>query len=156
MEQIHVKLQKGHMVASGQSITDLRFPKGTLKLQQPFFKLHGLDFDVYFENNFVVGTLNFSVAPRIVRLKQFEYFYSNIKWTNLLPAENFFFSEAQVIYNEKFYKALLYVPDPSTKPDFFQNPSIIEVIAQKIPNIQYGDDAILMYNQEAIGFELCY
>jgi hypothetical protein len=69
-----------------------------------------------------------------------------------LSAENFFLSFAQVLFKERSYKALLYIPDPSTKPDHFQAPTTIEVIAQRVDGIRYGDAVTLAHNPEAVAF----
>jgi hypothetical protein len=153
MKMIMTKVVPGHKIASGTSSTDLRFPQGTIKTQQPFFKELGLDFDKYFENGFVSGTLNLSVAPHEVIIKQPEYYFKNVKWTDLFPAENFYFSEAQIFSNGlKMHKALIYIPDPLTKPDHFQGSSIIEVIAEYVP-AQYGQLVLLNYNTDALSIE---
>lgn len=143
-------MSRGHMVASGKSTKDSRFPEGTIKMQLPFFKECGLDFDEYFGGDFVCGTLNLSIDPQTVKIEKPEFFFREIKWTALFPAENFFMSKAEIVFNEKTYRALLYIPDPSTKPDHFQAPSIIEVIAQRIPDLEYDAEVTLRYNPEAI------
>jgi hypothetical protein len=45
---------------------------------------------------------------------------------------------------------MIYIPDPATKPDHFQDPSIIEGLAEKIEGLNYGDTVSLLYNPEAI------
>ena len=150
MQTIQATVSRGYGVGSGTSLEDKRFPGGTIRMQQPFFKALGLDFDKYFSGDFVYGTLNLSVAPDVVEIEKPEYFFANILWSNLVGAENFFMSESSVLFNDKSYKALIYIPDPSTKTEHFQQPSIVEVIAQKIDFIDYGVEVTLIYNPEAI------
>lgn len=131
-------LVAGYQVNSGTSTRDTRFPLGTLRMQAPFFTAMGLDIEKYFDNKHVWGSLNVDVYPYEYEQVKSDYFFQNVHWTDLQPAENFFISEAKVIYNGKEYKALLYNPDPSTKPNHFQAPTIMEFVAEKIPDITYG------------------
>jgi len=149
-KQVQVQLVQGYQIASGQSETDTRFPEGTIKLQIPHFKNLGFDFDEYFKKNYVSGTLNLSVKNHTIEIAKPEYFFTNLKWSEIFPPENFFLSKAKVIFNNKSYTALLYIPDPSTKVDHFSVKSNIEVIAQRIENIKYGDILTLCYNPSAI------
>lgn len=119
-------------------------------MQQPFFKALGLDFDEYFGGDYVSGTLNLSIAPMTYDILKPEYFFKNVAWTDIFPAENFFMSAAHIHYQGQAYRALLYIPDPATKPDHFQAPSTIEAIAQTIPGIEYGHGLSLAYNPSAI------
>ncbi len=143
-------VKAGHQVASGNSDKDKRFPEGTIKMQEPFFKELGFDLTNYFDGNFIYGTLNLSVAPCGFKIIKPEYYMENVKWTDLQPAENFFLSPAQIQHNGASYKALIYIPDPSTKPNHFQAPSIIEVISEPIESLNYEEKVDLCYNQEAI------
>jgi len=150
MQQIKAVVQAGHRVASGESTVDKRFPGGTIRMQKPFFKERGLDFDAYFGGDFVYGTLNLSVAPKKVKIGKTQYSFPQVKWTDVFPPENFFLHPADLHFHGKKYKALLYIPDPATKPDHFQGASIIEVIAKRIEGIQAGDEVVLACTPEAI------
>ncbi|MFA5041480.1 MAG: hypothetical protein WC464_07600 [Bdellovibrionales bacterium] len=150
MNTIKAVVCSGHRVASGESTDDLRFPGGTIRMQAPFFKAAGLDFDAYFDGDFVYGTLNLSVAPEKIKIAKPQYSFPKIKWTDVFPPENFFLSPATVHFRGKNYKALLYIPDPATKPDHFQGASVIEVIAQRIKDISSGDEVTLMFPASAI------
>jgi hypothetical protein len=144
---------RGYRLASGDSPEDTRFPGGTLRLQKPFFAAAGFDLDRYFAGDFVHGTLNLSIAPGIVRVKKPEVFLAGIKWSPVFPAENFYLSPAQIVHNGTAYRALLYIPDPATKIDHFPISSMLEVIAQHIAGICYGDQTTLIYNPEAVAIE---
>ena len=131
-------LVAGYQVNSGTSTRDTRFPLGTLRMQAPYFSALGLDIEEYFQNKHVWGSLNVDVYPHVYEQVKSDWFFSNIHWTDLQPAENFFISKAAVHYDGQAYKALLYNPDPRTKPNHFQEPSIMEFVAEKIPGIAYG------------------
>ncbi len=150
MNIVKTVLRSGHGVASGQSVDDPRFPLGTIRMQAPFFKQGGLDLDAFFGGDFVYGTLNLSVAPKKIAIAKPEFCFPQVKWTDVFPPENFFLSAAEVGFLGKNYKALLYIPDPATKPDHFQGASVVEVIAQRIAGIAPGDEAALAYSETAI------
>ncbi|MDD3182109.1 MAG: hypothetical protein PHD48_04810 [Alphaproteobacteria bacterium] len=150
MKTIKAVLRAGYQVASGQSQTDLRFPLGTIRMQAPFFKERGLDFDTYFDGNFRYATLNLSIAPRFFRIGKTSYHFKNVEWTDVLPAETFFLSPAQLRFKGNIYKALIYIPDPETKPDHQQGTSVLEIIANKVPDIAYGDEIELLYDPQEI------
>lgn len=162
MEKIEAVVKQGHRVASGTSASDPRFNEdgGTIRLQIPEFKKHGLDLDVYFggrvDEAYVCGTLGLDMAPQHLLLVNPEYYFTDVRWTDKFDqrgapfVENFYLSPARVTFNGVAYKALLYIPDPKTKPGHYHPPSTVEVIAQKIPGIAYGDKVILEYNPDAI------
>jgi hypothetical protein len=153
MKQINATVMRGYRLSSGDAPEDTRFPGGTLQMQKPFFAAAGFDLDRYFAGDFVNGTLNLSIAPDIVRVKKPEVFLAGIKWSPVFPAENFYLSPAQLLHNGTIYRALLYIPDPATKIEHFQAPSVIELIAQPVAGIRYDDETTLIYNPEAIAIE---
>jgi len=167
MQQVKATVLQGHRVASGQALPgmDQRFNQdgGTIALQIPEFRKRGLDFDEYFGGKageiYIVGTLGCDVAPFTIAIGHPEYHFMDVRWTDKLDKEipgfkeNFFLSPAKVEFGGKSYKALLYIPDPATKLAHLQRPSTIEVIAEKVPNIRYGDSVTLFYNPEAIKLE---
>ena len=153
MKSINAKVIRGYRLSSGNSPADTRFPGGTLHLQLPCFAAAGFDVERYFEGDFVRGTLNLSVAPAAVRLMKPEIFLADIKWSPVFPAENFYLSEAQILHQDITYRALLYIPDPATKIDHFQAPSVIEVIARPVAGLRYDEETTLIYNPEAIAIE---
>lgn len=150
LECIAATLVQGYQIASGRSAEDLRFPQGTIRLQTPFFKEKGLDFDLYFNGDYVSGTLNLSLGGKTVQVLQPEYYFTDIKWSDCFPAENFYLSKAAILFQGRKFLALIYIPDPKTKVDHFSSPSIVEVIAQTIVGIHYGDKLTLCYNAKEI------
>jgi hypothetical protein len=168
MQRVNATIRQGYRVASGQALAgaDQRFNEdgGTIHLQIPEFKKRGLDFDEYFEGlpgkAYVVGTLGCDISPYVMHILRPEYHFVDVRWTEKfdhdIPGfkENFFLSPAAVEFAGSGFKALLYIPDPATKPDHFHPPSTIEVIAQKIPNVTYGDRVILSFNPAAIRLEM--
>jgi hypothetical protein len=141
---------RGHRVASGTSEIDRRFPQGSILMQTPLFKRQGLDLTAYFGGDFFKGTLNVSIEPLIWEIVKPEYIMHGVRWTDLQPAENFFLSPAALAYCGQSYRAMLYIPDPTTKHAHFNPPHIIDVLAAPIPGIGYGSEVELSYNPAAV------
>lgn len=133
---------RGYRVASGPSKD---YPYGALERQKPIFKSRGLNLDGYFN-----GTLNIDIRPYAFQLMKPEYTFYNVEWTNLHPPEHFSFSRCKVIYQNIEYDGWIYYPHPETKRRNFQDPSLLEVIAFPIPEIQYGDEVQVSVNLDEI------
>jgi len=141
---IHVPgtVVEGHRVASGPS---KEYPYGSLERQKPFFKAGGLDLERFFP-----GTLNISIAPLQFKMMKPSYIFRQIAWTDLHPPEDFSFSPCRVRFQGKEYKGTIYYPHPETKIRHFQNPSLIEVITDKVPGRGYGTRLELALDPAAI------
>lgn len=139
---IHGILVHGYRVASGPSKD---YPYGALDKQRPIFKSRGLDFSRYFN-----GTLNIDIRPHTFKLIQPEFTFHDVEWTDLHPPEHFSFSRCKVIFEDVEYEGWIYYPHPETKLRHFQNPSLLEVIADSIPRIVYGDKVDVLANSEEI------
>ncbi len=147
---IPVKIVQGHGVASGKC-QDPRFPQGSVALQFPFFEKNGLD-----TKSLYTGTLNLDIFPHSYILLNPTFQFNRVKWTSYLPAENFSFFACQLqlseVHGEQQYTCYVYWPHPSTKPAFHQPPSVLEVIAPFIPNLDYGNNLILTSKNDVISF----
>ncbi|KAA0272672.1 MAG: hypothetical protein EDM79_11330 [Chloroflexi bacterium] len=124
-------LSRGHQVASRPSKD---YPYSALEKQKPLFKALGLDLYGYFN-----GTLNISIAPLIFEMTAPEFTFPLVEWTDLHPPETFSFSRCIVVYKNIENPGWVYYPHPETKRNHFQNPSLLEVITKRIPEIKYGD-----------------
>jgi hypothetical protein len=133
---------EGHRVASGPS---KEYPYGSLERQKPFFKAGGLNLDRFF-----LGTLNVSIAPLRFEMFRPAYTFRQIAWTDLHPPEDFSFSLCRVHFRDREYEGYIYYPHPETKIRHFQNPSLIEVITEKITGIGYGTRLELALDPAAI------
>ena len=133
---------QGYRVASGPSKD---YPYGALERQKPIFKSRGLNLDGYFN-----GTLNIDIRPYTFQLIKPEFTFHNVEWTDLHPPEHFSFSRCRVIYKDVEYEGWIYYPHPETKRRNFQDPSLLEVIAYPIPEIQYGDEVQVFVNSDEI------
>jgi len=126
------EIQSGHGVASGKG-KDERYPEGTLKKQFKHFLERGLDLSDYF-----MGTINLDISPYSYEIKKPKYFFKNIEWSEYIPPENFYFFDVTLYYKDKTYEGLVYMPDPETKEDHMQKPTILELIFPKIEGLEYG------------------
>ncbi|MGD0611343.1 MAG: hypothetical protein ABSB41_07470 [Anaerolineales bacterium] len=133
---------EGYRVASGPSEY---YPYGALEKQKPLFKEHGLDLDPFFN-----GTLNISIKPYRYQVVQPRYTFRKIEWTNLHPPEDFSFSACRVRFNQIFYPGWVYYPHPETKKRNYQDPTLVEVIAMRIPRIHYRDSVEIGLNPQEI------
>lgn len=122
----------GHGVASGKGM-DKRYPEGTLKQQFIHFLKRGLDLSPYF-----MGTINLDISPSSYDIKKPKHFFNKIDWSDYIPPENFYFFDVILNYKSQAYEGLVYMPDPATKEDHHQKPSILELIFPKIKGLEYG------------------
>ncbi len=123
----------GHGVASGAA-ADPRFPAGTLALQLPVFARLGLDLDGLYH-----GTLNVSVAPLVPRPQQALSTFRDVKWHPGCPAEDFSFFDIRIAAVEgEPVQAYIYWPHPETKPEHFQDPHVVEILAPRLDDIAEG------------------
>lgn len=139
---VHGVVVQGYRVASGPS---KEYPYGALERQRPFFKAGGLDLGEYFN-----GSLNVDIRPFEFAMVKPEFTFRHVEWTDLHPPEHFSFSRCKVLFGNVDYDGWVYYPHPETKLRHFQNPSLLEVIAIKIPDIQYGDELDVVVNSEEI------
>jgi hypothetical protein len=121
----------GYRVASRKS---QEYPYGTIERQKPFFRQLGLDLQMYYS-----GTINISIAPFAFFMKNPEYTFRQVEWTDLHPPEDFSFSRCTVLFKGKRYAGMIYYPHPETKKRHFENASILEILAVFIPDLHYGD-----------------
>jgi hypothetical protein len=133
---------KGHRVASRPSKA---YPFSTIEKQKPYFKARGLDLDEYFN-----GTLNVSISPLRFELNKPEFTFLNVDWTDLHPPEHFSFSRCKTRFRGRDYTGIIYYPHPQTKIRHHQNPGMIEVMTEYIPDISYGDCVGLLLNTNEI------
>jgi hypothetical protein len=144
MSTITVKgiVVKGHQVASRPSDV---YPYGTIKKQKPFFKDLGLDLDRFYN-----GTLNISISPDTFEMTSPELTFERVAWTDLNPPESFSFSRCVLVHKGVRYDSWVYYPHSETKIRHFNNPAVIEILTQRVPDIQYGDEVELKLNSAEI------
>jgi len=143
-EALEARLVKGYQVASGQS-KNSPYPAGSIKMQAPIFAELGVDL-----SNFYLATLNLDISPSIFKMNKPKYELKQVNWTELSQPEDFSLSPCLITHQGEQYQGLIYYPHPDTKPQHFHSNSLIEVIAEFIPDIQYGDSVSLNYHPEEI------
>lgn len=143
--EVRGRVVKGHGAASGRK-GDPRFPEGTLALQAPLFEERGLDLSPFHQ-----GTINVSIAPQRPIVKAPKYTFRNVKWSPETPPEDFSFFDCQVVYEGRVRDGLIYYPHPETKPEHFQDPHVLEVLAPFIEGLEGGDRMVLRLKEAQLG-----
>ena len=123
----------GHGVASGSAKAD-QFPGGAIALQKPVFAGLGLDL-----SRFHNGTINVDIAPCEIELRAPRATFEHVVWLDGYPAETFSFADGGVRFAGVEYEAMLFYPHPETKPEHFQPPTVIELLAPYIFGLGAGD-----------------
>jgi len=123
---------KGHQVASGLA-KDSPFSRGTIELQAPYFRALGLDLSPYF-----AATINAQFRCRKIDLISWDYKFENVNWAENVPSESFCFAHAKVMAGNRLYDALIYQPVKETKVGHQQAENVLEILAAKIENLNYG------------------
>ncbi len=129
---------EGYGVASGVRGA---FPGGTIRAQIPLFGKRGLDLSHCYP-----GTLNVSVAPLALVLVHPAYTFRGVRWASNHAAEDFSFSACRISCGDVVEEGFIYHPHPETKPQHFQPPSIVEVMAPFIEGLAYGSSVIVDIN----------
>lgn len=131
---IEATVVRGHGVASGAG-GDPRFPGGTLHLQFPIFAQHGLDL-----SGIHPATINLDISPAMYQIVRAKLTLHNICWQPDYPAETFSFFDCQITQpaTGRSTSALIYYPHPETKPEHFQSSSVLEILAPKLADLNYG------------------
>src|SRR3989338_811975 len=123
---------------------DSRYGCRTIELQMPLFQERGLDLSSCF-----AGTINVSIAPKAHTILIPEPTFRGVRWHKDHEAENFFFSRCRICFEEETYPAWVYGPE--LKPGHpVHSPSLIEILAEKIPGIMYGSAVVLELNPEEV------
>ena len=131
---------EGHGVASGRSKTS-PYKGGSLAIQRPYFEERGIPLSNYF-----LGTINVDISPMAMELIAWDHEARQIQWTQLIPPEDFYFSDCQIRLLGSQVDALIYHPSPATKVENFHNPSIVEILAPKLEALAVGDEIELLLN----------
>jgi hypothetical protein len=150
VQEVFAKVVPGFGIASGKA-KDERFPDGSVAQQMPHFKTLGLNL-----HSLHYGTINLDIYPCSYELLHAEHYFPGVKWTEHLPPENFSFFPCQLTPcgcpSASCVDAYVYWPHPSTKPEFFQSPTVLEIIAPFIPLIDYGSTLKLKASNNSMRF----
>ncbi len=136
-------LKKGYGVASGCA-ADSPYPKGSIALQSPHFLERGLDI-----RRCYAGTLNVSITPYTFTVANPQWVFERVRWYNGY-IETFSFSRCKVLCREKEVDGYIYYPHPETKPDHFQDDSVLEVLAPHLGVIHENEKVTLGINRREI------
>ena len=137
----------GYGVASGRN-PESPFPKGSIELQIPVFQRLGLDLTWVYP-----GTINVSVSPKRIRIVNAWRTLRDVEWTSNWPPEHFSFSPCEIEHQDTRHRAMIYYPHVETRTDHFQDPHVVEILAERIEHIGPGSDVTLWVNADQVGVE---
>lgn len=147
-QSFKARVVRGHQVASGRN-GNPRFPGGTLRMQNPYFKALGLDLGIYHP-----GTLNVSIAPCRYRVGRPRHTFRQVKWHPAEPAEDFSFFDVRLIGPDgSRVGGLIYFPHPDTKPEHFQQPDVLEILLPFAEGVDYGAELVFETPQDQMVIE---
>lgn len=135
----------GYGAASGRR-GDPRFPLGTLALQFPHFTEAGIAVDEYTPATINVD-IPFELSPRDPAGR-----IEHLEWLAGYPAETFEFFDARIEAAGVVHRALVYRPDPATKPEFIQPDHVVELLAPPIEGIGPGTPVSLWVDPDQAVF----
>jgi hypothetical protein len=99
------------------------------------FRQRGVDLSRYYP-----GTLNLSIAPHRYRVLRPSTTLRDVRWHPTESAEDFSFFDCRLLVDDgRVYRGLIYYPHPDTKPDHLQPDDVLEVLAERVEGIGYGD-----------------
>ena len=64
----------------------------------------------------------------------------------------FLFQVELKLEDDRSVDGLIYWPHPETKPEHFQDPHVIEIMAPKIPELSLGDKVTFLVNKSQMRF----
>jgi len=79
-----------------------------------------------------------------------QYTFRNVAWTAHHPPEDFSFSRCALVFNGRRYDGWVYYPHPETKKEHFQDPALVEIIAARVPGMEYGSAVELLLNPDEV------
>ena len=139
---IQGKIIRGTRGASG--LGDNETFIGTIVKQKPYFKSAGVKrVGLWYE-----GTININIEPKKIKILKPDYIITAEWKPNIV--ETFWLVDIVFKHKEKCYPAYIYYPCTSSvkaHPD-----SIIELLAEKIEPLNYGDVATIEISHDSVIF----
>jgi len=101
-----------------------------------------------------MGTINLDIAPFTYKIVRPKYFFENIAWSDHIPPENFYFFDVSLHLRGAVHKGLIYMPDPKTKEQHLQKPSVLELLLPKISGLDYGSTVVIEVKEDQLEIAL--
>ncbi len=114
-----------------------------MAMQLPHFACLGFDLSAYHR-----GTLNLDISPLTYRPLKPRHTFERLQWHPVEPAETFSFFDARLLHTGQTHEVLIYFPHPETKPEHFQAPTTLEILAPWIEGLSYETSIQLAIDPE--------
>ena len=147
LQSVQCQVVAGHQIASGRAAVT-PYPAGSIELQLPHFKARGLDLSDCYR-----GTLNLSLKPKRFEWIKPDYSFENVQWIDGFQPETFWFATCVLLRGNVIFPGWIYYPHPETKTQHHHDDTVLEIICNLVPNIQYGDTVKLLYSPEKLRVE---
>ncbi len=136
------KIVKGYRIASGLNPDPALKLNNTIFLQKPFFEKAGIPGISEMYN----GTINFDISPQEFKIIKPDYEVT-CEWVKDV-IETFWLVETLIEFKNEKYPGYIYYPCPSAVKNHKDN--IVELLTQKIPNLDYGEPLSLQVSDQKI------
>lgn len=144
---IHGLVAKGFGIASGMNKEGIPGPHGTilkdsLVRQKPFFEKEVPELKGMF-----TGTINVDISPRLCKILKYDHAIT-CEWHPGIRETFGLVKGLEIVVRGKSYPAILYYPLPSEIHP--PRNEVIELIAQKIEGLSYGDEVTVEFPSQKI------
>jgi len=132
---VHGKIVQGLRGASGLVYKSSSGDIGTIAKQKPYFKSAGVER----VDSWYGGTINLIIEPKKMKILKSDYVVTAEWKPNIV--ETFWLVDVVLEHKGKRYPAYIYYPCPSpvkAHPD-----TTIELLAEKVESLNYGDTAMI-------------
>lgn len=106
---------------------------GTIVRQIPHFLEFGVDL-----TSFHPATINVSVAPLLLKFERPTHSIAALKWHPDYAPENFSFFDCEIGFAGDQFSGFIYLPHRDQALGAIAGAQYVEVIARKIPALEYG------------------
>lgn len=136
------RVVRGYGIASGLNPDPTLKLNNTIYLQKPFFEKARIPNISKMYN----GTINLDISPQEFKIIQPDYEVT-CEWIKDVT-ETFWFVKTIIDFKSKKYQAYVYYPCPSEVKSHKDN--IVELLTQKMPDLNYGQLLSIQVSEEKI------
>jgi len=135
-------VKKGFQIASGLNPDPSLKLNNTIALQKPFFEKAAIP---HIEKTYN-GTINLDISPREFTILSPDHKVT-CEWIHGVT-ETFWLVEVAIVWKNIRYRGYIYYPCPS--PVKSHDDTVVEILAEKIPDLGYGDTLVVQMHPRKI------